>query len=566
MSQSPAHDLLSLITPFRGALALIALCLAVYLPGVNTIPPLDRDEARYVQASKQMLETNDFIDIQYQDTDRHKKPIGIYWLQSASVSLFADDVTDISWYRAVSVTGAVLAVVATFFIGTYWLGAAPAFIGAALLAVSVGMISEAHMAKTDAMLLASIVIMQGALGRIYVATRSELTGRWEDMVTTPPGTLTVSIFWIALGVGILIKGPVAILVGGATVIALTLWDRSLAMATALRPWPLAIWTAVIVLPWFIAITAVTDGAFFSEFFGHDFAGKITEGQDGHGAPFGYHMLVVWAFFFPGAFFILPALARAISWRFDPVFRFLLAWIIPAWLIMEVMSTKLPHYTLPMYPALALLVGYVVVELITGHYSLSRWGRWIFASLWMLMATVLPVAILVLPQVYNGPLIWWTIPAALFALVLAAGVFRDYAAGAYGRGVIGSVVVMVISASVALGAIFPSLQSFHMARTLDTIIDTEIDADDLAIGLAGYHEPSAVFLLGTQTRLTDGAGAAQLLAEPGAGVVAVEAQQLEAFKTEAQALGLTWRTIEEFRGYNYSRGDWLEMSVITGWTR
>src|SRR5918998_6845393 len=66
---------------------LVLLSLVCFLPGFTTLQPMDRDEPRYAQASKQMLETGDFVDIRFQDEARHKKPVGIYWMQSASVAI-----------------------------------------------------------------------------------------------------------------------------------------------------------------------------------------------------------------------------------------------------------------------------------------------------------------------------------------------------------------------------------------------------------------------------------------------------------------------------------------------
>ncbi|HEX4193944.1 MAG TPA: glycosyl transferase, partial [Stellaceae bacterium] len=69
---------------------LTLLCLGLYLPGLVHLPVTDRDEARFVQASRQMLETHDLIAIRFQDEARNKKPAGIYWLQAASVALLSD--------------------------------------------------------------------------------------------------------------------------------------------------------------------------------------------------------------------------------------------------------------------------------------------------------------------------------------------------------------------------------------------------------------------------------------------------------------------------------------------
>ena len=78
---------------------LVGFCLFLYLPGISTIPPLDRDEARFAQATRQMLETGDFLRIRFQDEARNKKPAGIYWMQAAAVSA-------LSRVRALSRSGA----------------------------------------------------------------------------------------------------------------------------------------------------------------------------------------------------------------------------------------------------------------------------------------------------------------------------------------------------------------------------------------------------------------------------------------------------------------------------
>src|SRR3978361_147187 len=109
------------------AVAFLLVCGALYfLPGLFNIPPIDRDETRFAQATKQMVETADFVDIRFQDDVRYKKPVGIYWLQSAVVqtasALGLPRAQLRIWlYRLPSLIGAVGAVLLT-----YW--PAPAFV------------------------------------------------------------------------------------------------------------------------------------------------------------------------------------------------------------------------------------------------------------------------------------------------------------------------------------------------------------------------------------------------------------------------------------------------------
>ena len=102
------------------AIALLIVCGALFfLPGFFNIPPVDRDEARFAQATKQMVETGDFVDIRFQDEVRYKKPVGIYWLQAAAVETatklgLPNAQVRIWLYRVPSLLGAIGAVLLTY--------------------------------------------------------------------------------------------------------------------------------------------------------------------------------------------------------------------------------------------------------------------------------------------------------------------------------------------------------------------------------------------------------------------------------------------------------------------
>src|ERR1700754_410994 len=102
---------------FRPYLLLTLLCLCLFAPGLASLPPMDRDEARFMQATKQMIETGDYIDIRFQDEARNKKPVGAYWLQAAAVNLTGADLTSPWVYRLPSALAAWAAVLAVFAFG-----------------------------------------------------------------------------------------------------------------------------------------------------------------------------------------------------------------------------------------------------------------------------------------------------------------------------------------------------------------------------------------------------------------------------------------------------------------
>src|SRR5215211_3735515 len=103
----------------RAVAFLISCGLVLFLPGFFNIPPIDRDEARFAQATKQMIESGDYVDIRFQDEVRYKKPAGIYWVQAvvvktASALGFAHALTTIWLYRIPSLLGAIGAVLVTY--------------------------------------------------------------------------------------------------------------------------------------------------------------------------------------------------------------------------------------------------------------------------------------------------------------------------------------------------------------------------------------------------------------------------------------------------------------------
>jgi 4-amino-4-deoxy-L-arabinose transferase-like glycosyltransferase len=98
---------------WRGPAVAAFVAFLAGLPGMLAVPPLDRDGARFAQATAQMLESRDFVVIRYQDEPRFKKPVGIHWLQAASVTLLSSPEARQIWaYRIPSLLGAMLAAAA----------------------------------------------------------------------------------------------------------------------------------------------------------------------------------------------------------------------------------------------------------------------------------------------------------------------------------------------------------------------------------------------------------------------------------------------------------------------
>ena len=137
-------------------LMLSAMLAAAVLIGHQTLPSMDRDESRFAQAAKQMVASGDLITPRFQDDLRAKKPIGIYWLQSASAALFGTD--DIAPYRLPSLLAMLLTVAGTYRIARALYKPDRAVLAAALCGGTLLVFAEAHLAKTDSVLMLCCIL------------------------------------------------------------------------------------------------------------------------------------------------------------------------------------------------------------------------------------------------------------------------------------------------------------------------------------------------------------------------------------------------------------------------
>lgn len=525
---------------WRGQIALTLLALALYLPGFVSIPTIDRDEARYAQASRQMIESGDYVDIRFQETPRYKKPIGIYWLQSASVVAFADPTSRQIWpHRLPSILAALAAILLTARLGRILFGEDVGFAAGAILAATPLMLIQARMATTDAALLACCLLAMNGLAGLHKGG-----GGWRDPF----------FFWTGLALGILIKGPVAPLVAGATILTLILVERRWAWLRTLRPIAGLAWLMLLVLPWFVAIAARSGDAFFEQSFLQEFAKRLTEPQESHGAPPGYYLVVSALFFFPFSLPFLQGLTRFWSLRREASILFCIAWIIPLWIALELIATKLPHYALPFYPAAAILVGNSLFAATPHPPRLEVWRRWIdrFAAVvWWL--TLVAVVIALAGWVYvvdGGPSVTALAAAALTAI--AGAVAWRSLRHRQSWVALGAMIAISLTLSVlVLGRSLPQSTGFWLTRAIAAEANALPPCADRTIAAAGYHEPSLVFALGTATRLTDGAGAVELLKERGDCALAVVSDAaLSSFQAAAERAGIAVTEVSRIEGFDY----------------
>ena len=546
-----------------GAVPLLVLvALAMLIPGFTSLPPMDRDEPRFAQASKQMLETSDFVAIRFGDEARNKKPVGIHWLQAATVrtaeAVGLPEAARRIWvYRLPSLLGAVLTVLLTAWAALPLVGRSQAVLAGALVAATPLLGVEARLATTDAVLAATVTAAMGALLRLYLAdaaTRARSLSsllrinprkaahpsheKRQDFVGEPTKSCLAPalVFWFSVGVGILIKGPITPLIPALAVLVLAVKDRSAGWLRALRPLPGLVLCLAIVLPWFVLILLKTHGAFFAEAVGHDLLGKVGGAQESHGAPPGFYFAAFWLTAWPLAPF--AALGAPFAWRnrHDPPVAFLLAWALPFWLVLEAVPTKLVHYALPLYPALAILAVLALARTAAVARSYRPAATWaVFALL-----ALLPVAVAGLVVAGQGR--FWSLDplqgtAAALALLLALGLAWQAREALLGRRAL-SAGLLAAGAGVpvylfAYGVLLTPGTAGSLAVSPRLAAQAEAALGDACpvplYATIGNREPSLMFATNTRLLMTDPAGAAQFMEDGPCRVAFVGAGEEGRFK-------------------------------------
>lgn len=546
---------------WRGYVLIALIALTSALMGAARVPVTDIDEARFAQATRQMIESDDYVRIRVQDAERNRKPVGIYWLQAASVNTmqpFVERLNTIWPYRLPSALGLMLASLATLWAGTVLFGPRTGFVGAAIFAVGFLAGAEGMLAKTDAVMTGFTTLALAALAQLRAGTKRP--------------RITALIFWAAIGCGIMIKGPVTPMVAGFTLGALGIWERRVDWMKPLAFWLGPVLALLITLPWLITIGIVTDGRFYSELLLREVGPKLVAGGDHrHGGILGYHFLWLPLLIFP-ATYALPAAAR-LSWSAlraprndveNNAFRFLIAWAAPVFIFFELMPAKLVHYTLPAYPAIALMCA-------AGLFAM-RGKAW---------RTTHPAG-LVLFGVFGALIIAVMAVVSTFmpGYLADAGVRRAVATALIGALTLGGAIagLMLLRRPTARAAVLVacalvfsfSLRERLLPEARALFVSNEAAATMTRARLMpsptenfwiiGYEQPSIIFLTRTWVRLVEIEDVAETPIQAGDGIM-IEGRVFDQAQASLRAHGLTFEPLDQpARGMAIGRGEYMTLNI------
>jgi 4-amino-4-deoxy-L-arabinose transferase-like glycosyltransferase len=257
----------------------------------------------------------------------------------------------------------------------------------------------------------------------------------------------------------------------------------------------------LVAPWFIAINLASHGQFAEQSGGHDFLAKLWQGQDRGFLPPGLHALVFPAMFFPFSLFALLAIPDAWQNRNIRAVRFCIGWILPTWIVFELSSTKLPHYVLPVYPAIALLTAVFFLEgFPSAGRTAKRWFPAIAVSVWILIGTLLAIVAAALPIYVDHALNPWQILGDFVLLIAQGAGLLLFMQHKKLQSVATLVAGILFFSVLTFMTTLPNLHRLWISRAITETARSVAPCPTLKLVSAGYEEPSLAFLAGSSTKL------------------------------------------------------------------
>ncbi len=583
MGDSDTHKPAGLGLPLLG-LALGSL--ALFLVGSDGVGVVDRDEARFALAVREMADRGDWLVPTNWGELRHQKPILIYWLGLLSQGLLGTSVFALRLPSALSMTGTV---VLTAWAAARLFGPAVGLRAGWILATTVFAVIQAHAFTADAALLLGtsasfwawallrhdpdvrrgpwraafwLGVTWGALAKLVNVAYLGAAGAALAVPALGPrarrglaAALAVGVLAVAIpGAGAL---GTAVLVGTLGFFAV----RSLARDEGRRGWVAlgAIWGAPLALglfaAWGVPALLATDGGFWSRGVEGDLVARTARPFEGHAGVPGYYLattpiaLLPWGALLPAALW-LGVRRNGIA----PTRGFLLAWLAGPWLLLELVSTKLPHYMLATFPALATLVALELVRREREPGPLAAGWRRLEAALFAL--PVLGVAVVAAGLALRVDLGWVRLSAGAAALVAVLGAVlggRALLAGSR-RLFPGLALAAAALYAVTFGGVFPALEPLRIAAPLAAAIERHWRPGERLL-FHKFTEASVGYALPTlpvePERIRDTEGVARALAEGPALLVIANAPK--ARFDRVIALGpLAYEHVDTVRGRIFPR--------------
>jgi 4-amino-4-deoxy-L-arabinose transferase-like glycosyltransferase len=530
----------------------LAICmLGWFIASGSTL--FDRDEPRFAQATVEMLHSGNWLYPTFNEAVRADKPILVYWFMALPMHVFGASAWSArAWSPVFLAASALLA----FFVARRLFDARTGWLAMLFLAVAPLALLEGTVATTDALLLLCIT---GALTSLAFSITD--------------GFRTQHAVWmsIALTGALLAKGPVGLAVPLLSA-ALAMWllrrervlDTRFVVGTAIA----SLVAIGAFLAWGIPADRATGGEFLRRGIGHHVIERIATPLENHGggwlASLPYYLPVVVVGFLPGFLFLPPALSAFLRGKLGDrkANTIVVAWIVPCFVLMTVVSTKLPHYVLPIWPGLAIACAATVTIAERGELDASgrlmlRHGAWYFGFVAVVLVAGLAIApfFVKLDGVRTGGIALAVLLAVTCTLAIVEHVRGRYRRSAY-------VIVGGLAVSWLTGAtlLLPVVERTKVAPEIAAAI-RERTSDSVPVARFKFVEPSLDFYLDRPPikDLTDEDALRAYASADTPGLLVIPRERLDALR---DVLPTTrWTEIASAHGFNLSKGKPLELVAL-----
>jgi 4-amino-4-deoxy-L-arabinose transferase-like glycosyltransferase len=462
---------------------LVVVCAALYLPNLGGPSLWDIDEGNNSACSQTMLASGDYVVPYFNGVLRPDKPALLYWLQVEAYRRFG--VGEFA-ARLPSVLAALAAVLLTYELGRRLFDSATGLLGGVVLASATMFTAAAHFANPDALLNACTVLT-------FLA--------WW-LAFTRGGALWFVVAGAAAGLGVLAKGPVAILLPCAAGGLFLLWSRRLGFLWDRRVLWACLACTLVFAPWYVWVGVETKAEFLRGFFLKHNVGRYVGAMEGHrGGPYYYPLVLLvglapWsAFLGPASWYAVGRRARADA---DSAYRLLWCWVAVYVAFFSLAGTKLPNYILPMYAPAALLIARFLERWRSGAVEPSRWllgaGLLGFALVGVVATVGLLAAGGAMPFVKGPRLPGLQAWAALGALPVAGAVIAGWLVRRGRRGsalaALGAAAVAFLGPAAAWGV--SAVDAAKAPRPLARAIFGQQTEREMRVVCYRYFQPSLVF--------------------------------------------------------------------------
>ena len=330
------------------------------------------DEAKNSECAREMLERGDLIVPTFNYELRTDKPPLHYYFMILGYKLFG--VNEFAARFFSSVFGGLLVLITYFFAKRYY-GIYVAFFSFLALISSLHMAVQFHMAVPDPYL---IFWINASLFSFYVWYKE----RKE---------IFLYLFYLFSGLGVLTKGPVAVVLPFFIVFAFLFFTRNIYLLKNMKIFQGIFIISLVSLPWYVAVWIKTDGVWVKEFIFKHNIHRFSAPMEGHGGIFLLTFVYIFIGMLPFSVFLPQALVKAYKEKFEDINLFLLLFLGIYTVFFAISKTKLPNYTVPVYPSIAIL---------TGAYLFSLKEKIPKSVIWSLISFV-AISLLVIVGLYLG---------------------------------------------------------------------------------------------------------------------------------------------------------------------